>query len=159
MKIKSLKSVVHNFADSLQSIDYRICDLLIFDEILKLYDQFGIDTVRFNFIQGTVQPNEANNKSILKIFHAYKSWLPELCKSQNCEIEYLDQLNIDVKVDFGSIFQPPGMSDTVQIAIATIVSYKIFERDAKTITLKLDELVRKRNFPKGLKEKLSPLKL
>ena len=135
MKIKNLKSVVHNFADSLHSIDYRICDILIFDEILKLYDQFGIDTVRFDFIKDMVQPNEANNKSILKIFQSYKCWLPELCKSQNCEIEYLAKLNIDVKIDFGSIFQPPSVSDTVQISVNTNVSYGIYERETKTITL------------------------
>jgi hypothetical protein len=159
MKIKSLKSVIHNFADSIQSIDYRICDTLIFDEIIKLYDQYEIDTVSFDFIGCTVQPNEANTKPILKIFHNYKDWLPELCESQNCEIEYLEQLDIEVKIDFNSIIQPPRMSDTIQISSNTKVNYKIFERDVKTINLNLDELVLKRNFPQGLREKFSSLQL
>lgn len=159
MKIKNLKSVVHNFADSLQSIDYRICDLLIFDQILNLYDQFGIDTVSLDFIRGLVLPKEANTNQILKILNDYRSWLPELCESQNCEIEHLDRLIIDVKVDFRSIFEPPGMSDTVQISIKTKVSYRIAERDKKSIELNLDELVKKRNFPIKLREKNSLLKL
>ena len=159
MKVKNFKSIIHNFSDSLQSIDFRISDKLIFDEILLLHDEYGINTVEFDFIKRTIIPSLATNANTQNILDDYANWLPELIESQNCEAEYLNSLLISVSVDFEKLRQPVNMSDTVEVTINTTAKYQIREREEKTINLTLTELYLKRNFPKNLRRKYSILKL
>ncbi len=73
MKVKNFKSVIHNFSDSLQSIDYRISSLLVFDEIVLLHSKHGLSAIEFDFVNKTIAPKIAENKNTKQILDDYLS--------------------------------------------------------------------------------------
>ena len=70
MKLKALKSVIHNFAHSLQSYDYTHSGKVVFDVLANAFCKSAIIKISFDFVNGTILPATIENddsKQILKV--------------------------------------------------------------------------------------------
>jgi len=141
MKFKSYKSAIHNFADSFQSVDYSksgklALNVLIHLNILKLKP-----SATFDFVNKTIQPEEAITKESKKLLNDYLDWLPEHFKNHNCDLDKLEKLTINISADFDKAFYPPGINKAKQISIKTNTNWKVNNRDEETIEITLNEIV------------------
>lgn len=141
MKYKNYKSVIHNFANSFQSIDYTRSSILVCNILFDLNNKAFPSNVTFDFINKTITPKEALNEAVEKLLVDYLEWLPELCLSQNCDAGKIEKLIINVNIDYNRIFTPQGMPDFKEIIVNSITNYKIFDKPEQTIAISRDELI------------------
>lgn len=152
MKLKTLKSVIHNFAHSLQSYDYTHSGKVVFDVLAKAYCENGISTITFDFINGTILPVTIENDDSKQILKDYSEWLPELANSQNASASEIEQLVINISVDFEKHKHPPGMDYAVELEVLTEVRYKIKDRNGQNITISEIEVYGEKILPEKLKQ-------
>lgn len=152
MKLKTLKSVIHNFAHSLQSYDFTHSGKVVFDVLAKAYCESGINKISFDFVNGTILPATIENDDSKQILKDYSEWLPELANSQNASASDIDQLVIDISVDFEKHKHPPGMDYAVELEVLTNVRYKIKGRDEQNITISDIDVYGEKILPEKLKQ-------
>ncbi len=143
MKSKNFKSVIHNFAYSLQSIDYTRCRFSVFYELIQLNTLHGLENIEFDFIKNTISPKEAINDHTVTILEDYGTWLPKLCESQNCDFNYIETLTIKISLDFDHITRPLEMKTTFQIQTQSHTIYKIKDKNSAYIDLTFHEWIEK----------------
>lgn len=154
MKLKNLKSVIHNFAHSLQSYDYTHSGKVVFDVLAKAYCDSGISTISFDFINGTILPASIENDDSKQILSDYSEWLPELADSQNASASDIELLVIIISVDFDKHKHPRGKDYAVELEVLTEVLYKIRGRDEQKITIVEIEVYGEKILPLKLKKEL-----
>lgn len=154
MKLKTLKSVIHNFAHSLQSYDYTHSGKVVFDVLSNAYCESGIRMISFDFVNGTILPTTIENDNSKQILRDYSKWLPELADSQNASVSDIQQLVIDVSVDFEKHVHPKGMDYAVELEVLTEVKYKIKGRDEQKITISETDVYGENIMPEKLKKYL-----
>ena len=141
MKFKNYKSAIHNFADSFQSVDYSKSGKLAFNVLIHLNNLKLKPSATFDFVNKTIQPEEAITKESKKLLNDYLDWLPEHFKNHNCDLDKLEKLSIDVSADFDKAFYPPDMNKAKQIYIKTNTNWKADNSDEETIEITLNEIV------------------
>lgn len=156
MKLKNLKSVIHNFAHSLQSYDFTHSGKVVFDVLAKAScdNDNGISTISFDFINGTILPSAIENDDSKQILSDYSKWLPELADSQNASASDIERLVITVSVDFEKHKHPPDMNYVVELEVLTEVQYKIKGRDEQKITISDVDVYGEKILPLKLKREL-----
>ncbi len=141
MKFKNYKSAIHNFAHSFQSIDYTQSGKLALNVLILLNRLELKPFAIFDFVDKTIQPEEANTKESRQLLDDYLSWLQTHFRNHNCDLDKLEKLIITISADFEKAFTPPGMKKCKQINIRTITSWKADNRNEETIEISLDEVV------------------
>ena len=141
MKFKNYKSAIHNFADSFQSVDYSKSGKLAFNVIIHLNNLKLKPLATFDFVNKTIQPEEAISKESKKLLNDYLDWLPEHFKNHNCDLDKLEKLTIVISADFEKAFYPQGMNKAKQIRLQTKTNWKADNRDEEIIEISLNEIV------------------
>lgn len=141
MKFKNYKSAIHNFADSFQSVDYSKSGKLAFNVLIHLNNLKLKPSAKFDFVNKTIQPEEAISKESNQLLNDFLEWLPTHFKNHNCDLDKLEKLTIEISADFDKAFYPPGMNKAKQISIQTNTSWKADNRDEETIEITLNEIV------------------
>lgn len=141
MKFKNYKSAIHNFADSFQSVDYSKSGKLAFNVLIHLNNLKLKPSATFDFVNKTIQPEEAISKESKQLLNDYLDWLPTHFKNHNCDLDKLEKLTIDILADFDKAYYPLGMNKAKQISIQTNTSWKADNRDEETIEITLNEIV------------------
>ena len=141
MKFKNYKSAIHNFADSFQSVDYSKSGKLAFNVLIHLNNLKLKPSATFDFVNKTIQPEEAISKESNQLLNDYLDWLPTHFKNHNCDLDKLEKLTIDILADFDKAYYPLGMNKAKQISIQTNTSWKADNRDEETIEITLNEIV------------------
>lgn len=141
MKFKNYKSAIHNFADSFQSVDYSKSGKLAFNVLIHLNNLKIKPSATFDFVNKTIQPEEAISKESKQLLNDYLDWLPIHFKNHNCDLDKLEKLILEVSADFDKAFYPRGMNKAKQICIQTKANWKADNRDEQTIELTLNEIV------------------
>ena len=141
MKFKNYKSAIHNFADSFQSVDYSKSGKLAFNVLIHLNNLGLKPYATFDFINKTIQPNEATTNESNQLFNDYLDWLPTHFINHKCDLEKLEKLIINISANFDNAIIPKGMNKCKQICIKTETTWKADSRKEETIEISLNEIV------------------
>lgn len=147
MKRKNIHSVLHNFAHSLQSFDYTRSKIVVFHILVDHYVATGKNKITFDFINEKIYPEELNNDNSKTLFNDYHNWLPELAKSQNTDVSILEELTIQIAIDFSNFKIPRDMVDVVELETKTKVHYSIHGEPQRQITLTSVDIYGKKLLP------------
>ncbi len=147
MKYKNYISAIHNFTHSFISIDYMKSGRLAVNVLIDLYN-LGLETkTTFNFVNQTIQPNQAQSKRSRQLLNDYSDWLPDHFKNHNCDLIKLEKLETTIWTDFDKSFSPPGMNNTLEFTVNALTIWKAEGREDQTIEISQTELIEK-NFLK-----------
>ena len=122
-------------------MDYSKSGKLAFNVLIHLNNLKLKPTATFDFINKTIQPEEAITKESKKLLNDYLDWLPEHFKNHNCDLDKLEKLTINISADFDKALYPAGMNKAKEISIQTNTSWKADSRDEETIEIALKEIV------------------
>jgi len=122
-------------------VDYSKSGKLAFNVLIHLNNLKLKPTATFDFINKTIQPEEAITKESKKLLNDYLDWLPEHFKNHNCDLDKLEKLTINISADFDKALYPAGMNKAKEISIQTNTSWKADSRDEETIEIALKEIV------------------
>ena len=152
MKYKNYKSAIHNFAHSLQSIDFVKSGILAIDLLIEL-DSKGIEPkIKFDFINDTINPENCISKRSRKLLEDYKSWLPSHFENHNCDLAKLEKLQVEIWTEFDKAITPFGMSNSKEISINTKTEWKAENHEEQIIDISQAEIILNRylkfGFPK-----------
>ena len=143
MKHKNYKSAIHNFTHSFISIDYTKSGLLAVNVLIDLHN-LGLETkTRFDFINKSIQPTQAESKGSKQLLNDYLDWLPEHFENHNCDLTKLEKLETIIWVDFDKAFSPPSMNDAIEFTVNTVTKWKADGRDEEIIEISQTELIKK----------------
>lgn len=147
MKFKNYKSAIHNFTHSFISIDYLKSGRLAVNVLIDLYN-LGIETKStFDFINQTIQPDQAQSKESRQLLNDYLDWLPDHFTNHNCDLTKLEQLETTIWTDFDNAFSPPRMNNALEFTINAVTIWKADGREEQKIEISQTELIKK-NFLK-----------
>lgn len=124
-----------------------LCNVLIHPNNLKLKP-----SAIFDFINKTIQPEEAIYKGSKKLLNDYFNWLPEYFKNHNCDFDKLEKLTIVISADFEKAFYIQGMNKAKQIHLQTKTNWKADNRDEGIIEISLNEIVADNYLKMGIPE-------
>lgn len=141
MKFKNYKSAIHNFADSFQSVDYSKSGKLAFNVLIHLNSLNLKPSATFDFINKTIQPEQAISKESKQLLNDYLNWLPTHFINHNCDLDKLEKLTIEISADFEKAFYPQGMNKAKQISLQTRTNWKADNRDEEMIQITINEIV------------------
>tara|TARA_B100001540_G_C15211105_1_gene375168 strand:+ start:81 stop:479 length:399 start_codon:yes stop_codon:yes gene_type:complete len=115
--------------------------------LIDLYN-LGLETkTTFNFVNQTIQPNQAQSKRSRQLLNDYSDWLPDHFKNHNCDLIKLEKLETTIWTDFDKSFSPPGMNNTLEFTVNALTIWKAEGREDQTIEISQTELIEK-NFLK-----------
>jgi len=147
MKYKNYKSAIHNFTHSFISIDYMKSGRLAVNVLIDLY-QLGLETkTTFDFINKTIQPDQAESKESRQLINDYLDWLPDHFEIHNCDLTKLEKLETTIWVDFDKDFSPLRMNDTIEFTVNAVTKWKSDGREEQIVEISQNELIKK-NFLK-----------
>ncbi len=143
MKYKNYKSAIHNFTHSFISIDFMKSGHLAVNVLIDLYN-FGLEPKStFDFVNQTIQPEQAKSKEIRQLMNDYVNWLPNHFERHNCELTKLEKLETTFWTDFDKAFSPPSMNDALEFTVKALTIWKADGREEQTIEISQTELIKK----------------
>lgn len=148
MKYKNYKSAVHNFTHSFISIDYMKSGRLAVNVLIDLNNLEKESKVGFDFINRTIQPNEAESKESRQLLNDYLNWLPDHLDNHNCDLTKLEKLETTIWTDFDKAVTPVRMNDTFEFTVNALTKWKVDGREEQILELSHTELIKK-NFLKS----------
>lgn len=108
----------------------------------------GLETkTTFDFINKTIQPDQAESKESQQLLNDYLDWLPDHFENQNCDLTKLEQLEITIWIDFDKAFSPPKMNNALEFSVNALTIWKADGREKQTVEISQTELIKK-NFLK-----------
>jgi hypothetical protein len=115
--------------------------------LIDLYNLGLASKVTFDFINKTIQPDQAESKESRQLLNDYLDWLPEHFENQNCDLSKLEQLEITIWTDFDKAFSPPRMNNALEFTVNALAIWKADGREKQTVEISQTELIKK-NFLK-----------
>jgi len=108
----------------------------------------GLETkTTFDFINKTIQPDQAETKESRQLLNDYLDWLPDHFENQNCDLTKLEKLETTIWIDFDKAISPPRMNDTIEFTVNALTKWKADGRDEQLVEILQTELIKK-NFLK-----------
>jgi hypothetical protein len=101
----------------------------------------------FDFINKTIQPEQAESKASRQLLNDYLNWLPDHLENQNCDLSKLEQLEVTIWTDFDKAFSPPRMNNALEFTVNALTVWKADGRENQTVEISQTELIKK-NFMK-----------
>ena len=147
MKYKNYKSAVHNFTHSLMSIDFMKSGRLAVNVLIDLYNLEKETKVTFDFINETIQSNDAESKESRQLLNDYLDWLPEHFEAHNCDLTKLEKMEISIWTDFDKAIIPPGMNNQLEFTVNALTKWIADGKDEQTLEISQTEMMKK-NFLK-----------
>lgn len=112
-----------------------------------LYNLGLASKATFDFINKTIQPDQAESKESRQLLNDYLNWLPDHFENQSCDLSKLEQLEITIWTDFGKAFSPPRMNNALEFTVNALTVWKVEGRENQTVEILQTELIKK-NFLK-----------
>lgn len=115
--------------------------------LIDLYKE-GKDTkATFDFLNRTIEPQEAISKESIQLMNDYIDWLPDHFDKHDCDLAKLEKLEVTIWTDFKIAFVPPGMDNCKEFTVSTLTNWKADGREERTIKISQTEII-KENFLK-----------
>jgi len=124
------------------SIDYLKSGRLAVNVLIDLYN-LGLETkTTFDFINKTIQPEQAKSKESKQLLNDYLDWIPEHFQNHNCDFSKLEKLETTIWIDFDKAETPKGMSNQLRFIVNAITEWKVAQRDLQTIEISQEEIIK-----------------
>lgn len=108
----------------------------------------GLETkTTFDFINKTIQPDQAETKESRQLLNDYLDWLPVHFTNHNCDLTRLEKLKTTIWTVFDKAFSPPTMNNALEFTVYAVTIWKADEREEHMIEISQTELIKK-NFLK-----------
>jgi len=115
--------------------------------LIDLYN-LGLETKStFDFVNQTIQPNQAQSKESRQLLNDYLGWLPDHFTNHNCDLTKLEKLETTIWTDFDKAFSPPRMNNALEFTVNAVTIWKADGREEQKIEISQTELIKK-NFLK-----------
>jgi hypothetical protein len=111
--------------------------------LIDLYNLGLGSKTTFDFINKTIQPDQAESKESRQLLNDYLDWLPEHFENQNCDLSKLEQLEITIWTDFDKAISPPRMNNTLEFTVNALTIWKADGREKQTVEISQTELIKK----------------
>lgn len=144
MKYKNYKSAIHNFTHSFMSIDFMKSGRLAVNVLIDLCNLEIETKAKFDFVNKTIQPDEAESKESKQLLNDYLDWLPEHFESHHCDLTKLEKLETTIWIDFDKAITPPRMNDTIEFTVNALTIWKANGREEQIIEISQTELIKKK---------------
>lgn len=129
------------------SIDHAKSGRLAVNVLIDLYN-LGLETkTKFDFINKTVQPDQAESKGSRQLLNDYLDWLPDHFENHNCDLTKLEKLEATIWIDFNKAYSPPRMDNALEFTVNALTIWKADGREEQTVEISQTELIKK-NFLK-----------
>jgi hypothetical protein len=116
--------------------------------VLIDFHNLGLESkTTFDFINKTIQPEQAESKASRQLLNDYLNWLPDHLENQNCDLSKLEQLEVTIWTDFDKGFSPPRMNNALEFTVNALTVWKADGRENQTVEISQTELIKK-NFMK-----------
>ncbi|MBP8849706.1 MAG: hypothetical protein KBG80_04035 [Breznakibacter sp.] len=152
MRFKNYKSAIHNFSHSFQSVDFTQSGKLAFNVLIHLNNLKLIPSAIFDFVNKTIEPEEAISIESRQLLDDYLEWLPIHFANHNCDLDKLEKLTLVVSADFDNAFYPQGMDNAKQICTKSTTYWKAENRNEDTIEISLNEIIEDLYIKSGIPE-------
>ncbi|UXP33052.1 hypothetical protein N6H18_03655 [Reichenbachiella agarivorans] len=152
MKYKNYKSAIHNFAHSFQSLDYMKSPKQSFNVLVELANLGLEPKATFDFLKGTIEPNEAISDSSKQLLNDYMDWLPEHCLKHNCDPENLMRLEITIWTNFNNPTTSEHNKNHLILSIHTNTNWQVKGKEEQQIDITELEGIDRRNLLKKMPE-------
>lgn len=144
MKYKNYKSAIHNFTHSFISIDYIKSGRLAVNVLIKLHN-LGIESkATFDFINKSIEPNQADSTESRQLLDNYLSWLSEHFMNHNCDLNKLEKLEITFWTDFKNTLPSERNPNHRIFKISAKTKWQADERNEEVIEIFKSELISNR---------------
>ncbi|WP_420379366.1 hypothetical protein [Gilvibacter sp.] len=143
MKYKNYKSAIHNFTHSFISIDFMKSGRLAVNALIELHNLGIASKVTFDFINKSINPNQADTNESRELMQDYLCWLPEHFLNHNCDINKLEQLEITLSTDFKKTLPYEKNLNQRIFTILAITKWKADGRNEEIINVSQSELIPK----------------
>lgn len=144
MKYKNYKSAIHNFTHSFLSIDYLKSGRLAVNVLIDLYNLNLETSSKFDFINKTIEPNEAESKESRELINDYINWLPTHFEQHSCDLVNLEKLEITISTDFENTISSERNKADAIFQIAALTKWKVFGREEEILEISQSELISKK---------------
>jgi len=115
--------------------------------LIDLYN-LGLETkTTFDFINKTIQPDQAESKESRQLINDYLDWLPDHFETHNCDLTKLEKLETTIWIDFDKAFSPPRMNNTIEFTVNALTNWKADGTEEQIVEISQTELIKK-NFLK-----------
>lgn len=115
--------------------------------LIDLYN-LGLETKStFDFVNQTIQPDQAQSKESRQLLNDYLDWLPDHFTNHNCDLTKLEKLEATIWTDFDKAFSPPRMNNALEFTVKAVTIWKADGREEQKIEISQTELIKK-NFLK-----------
>lgn len=115
--------------------------------LIDLYN-LGLETKStFDFINKTIQPDQAQSKESRQLLNDYLDWLSDHFTNHNCDLTKLEKLETTIWTDFDKAFSPPKMNNALEFTVNAITIWKAVGKEEQKIEISQTELIKK-NFLK-----------
>jgi len=144
MKYKNYKSAIHNFTHSFISIDYIKSGRLAVNVLIKLHN-LGIESkATFDFINKSIEPNQADSIESRQLMDDYLNWLPKHFMNHNCDLNKLEWLEITFWTDFKNTLPSERNNKNRIFKISAKTKWKADKRNEEIIEISESELISNR---------------
>jgi len=115
--------------------------------LIDLYNLGLITKTTFDFINKTIQPDQAESKESRQLINDYLDWLPDHFETHNCDLTKLEKLETTIWIDFDKAFSPPRMNNTIEFTANALTNWKADGTEDQIVEISQTELIKK-NFLK-----------
>ena len=120
--------------------------------LIDLYNLGLTSKATFDFINKTIQPEQAESKESRQLLNDYLDWLPDHFENQNCDFTKLEKLETTISIDFDKAISPPRMNDSIEFAVNALTKWKADGRDEQIVEISQTELINSKYLKIGIPE-------
>ena len=112
--------------------------------LIDLYN-LGLETkATFDFINETLQPNEAESKESKQLLNDYLDWLPEHFSNHNCDLTKLEKLETTIWTDFDNTLPYERNQKDRIYKVRALTKWKADGRNYEIIEITQSEIIPKK---------------
>ena len=112
--------------------------------LIDLYN-LGLETkATFDFINETLQPNEAESKESKQLLNDYLDWLPEHFSNHNCDLTKLEKLETTIWTDFDNTLPYERNQKDRIYKVRALTKWKADGRSDEIIEITQSEIIPKK---------------
>lgn len=132
------------------SIDFTHSGVLAVNTLIELFKNGRKQEVTFDFIDNVLRPSSIDTEENRLLLSDYKTWLPVLFESHNCDLSKIEVLMITITTNFEQAVISEGMDYAIEFTLSGTVKWKATDRKEEKIELSEKELINKTYLKTGI---------
>ncbi len=123
-RYKHLKSVAHNFSQSLTSLMNYVCDDYFMNYLLRQAKTTNTNRLEIDILKNTYSPQKLLTEPIKKTIEGYNRWFPTLVETTGSSMNFVSSAFVSIEFDLltsrpcscsNNVFENPFVCETIII--------------------------------------------